>query len=253
VIYAPGATGKATPARTITGSMTGFQSLCGTIINGVEVDSTGNLYVSADVIIGSGATGRVYPAISVFAPNANGNVAPSKSIAGPSTSIIQLGQIAVDSAGTVYAANTPVTGAGGVLIFGSGATGDAAPTATLAGSNTTIYNIRGVAVDGSGNIYVASLAQASPENTDLSGTPSILEFSAGSTGNVAPIRTISGAATTMGEIGIIRVDSDGNIYVFRDVPASTLLKFSPTARGNVAPSAIISLSQFDNVSGIAVQ
>src|SRR6185437_14307552 len=112
----------------------------------------------------------------------NGNVAPSKSIAGPSTSIIQLGQIAVDSAGTVYAANTPVTGAGGVLIFGSGATGDAAPTATLAGSNTTIYNIRGVAVDGSGNIYVASLAQASPENTDLSGTPSILEFSAGSTG-----------------------------------------------------------------------
>ena len=137
-------------------------------------------------------------------------------------------------------------------MFSSSATGDAAPTGTLAGSNTMIYNIEGIAVDHSGNLYVASLAQAQAPNPPLSGTPSILEFSAGSTGNVAPIRTISGPATTMGELGPLRVDSAGNIYVFSGLGAA-ILKFSSTAAGNVAPSASISLSAYSNVAGIAVQ
>jgi hypothetical protein len=254
LIYAPGATGKAAPARTITGSLTGFQSMCGPSINGIDVDSAGNLYVASYTVIGMPPNNIVYPAISVFSPTANGNAAPSKSIAGPSTTIVFPGQVAVDAAGTIYVANTPPTGPGSVLIFNSSATGNVAPTATLAGPNTTIYNIRGVAVDSSGNIYVASLAEAPAPNPALSGTPSILEFSPGSTGNVAPIRTISGSATTMGEIGNISIDSDGNIYVFGDPMPNTLLKFSSTATGNVAPASSISLSAFYQIgAGIAVQ
>jgi hypothetical protein len=102
---------------------------------------------------------------------------------------------------------------------------------------------------------VASLAQDA--NGDLNGTPSILEFSPGSTGNVAPIRTISGSATTMGRFGALRVDSAGNIYVLSVAEAggsaTSILKFSSTATGNVAPSTSISLAQFNNVGGIAVQ
>lgn len=254
VVYAPGATGKATPARTIAGSATGLPSSCiAYVYDAIDVDSAGNIYVPEGVAVGSGPSGLVYPGILVFSPTANGDVAPLKSIAGPSTTIEGPNyQIAVDSAGTIYVANFSPSGPGYVTMFSSSATGDAAPTGTLAGSNTMIYNIDGIAVDHSGNIYVASLAQAQAPNPPLSGTPSILVFSAGSTGNVAPIRIISGPATTMGELGTLRVDSAGNIYVLSGL-GSTLLKFSPIAVGNVAPSASISLSQFSGVSGIAVQ
>lgn len=255
IVYAPGATGKATPARTIAGSATGLPSSCTAYLyDAIDVDNAGNIYVPEGVAVGSGPGGLVYPGILVFAPTANGNVAPLKSIAGPSTTIEAPNyQIAVDSAGTIYVANFSPNGPGYVTIFNSSATGDAAPTGTLSGSNTMIYNIQGIAVDHSGDIYVASLAQAQAPNPPLSGTPSILEFSAGSTGNVAPIRIISGSATTMGEIGNLRVDSEGNIYVFGDVSRTILLKFSSTATGNVAPSASISLSAYSNVGGIAVQ
>jgi hypothetical protein len=58
----------------------------------------------------------------------------------------------------------------------------------------------------------------------------------------------------MGEIGNISIDSDGNIYVFGDPMPNTLLKFSSTATGNVAPTSSISLSAFYQIgAGIAVQ
>lgn len=148
LVFAPGATGQATPARTITGGATELQSLCSNVISGIDVDSGNNIYASTGIIVGSGPTGIVYQGIAVFSPTANGDVAPSKSIAGPSTTIVEIGQVAVDSAGTIYVANSTPTGPGSVLAFDSSATGDAVPTSTLAGSNTTIYYIRGIAVDG---------------------------------------------------------------------------------------------------------
>ena len=104
-----------------------------------------------------------------------------------------------------------------------------------------LVGIEGVAVDSQGNVYVS--------NVDGAGVFSIFEFSAGSTGNVAPMRTISGSATTMNAIGNLTVDSAGNIYVLNDI---NILKFSPTATGNVAPTATISSMFFENFN-IAVQ
>jgi hypothetical protein len=55
----------------------------------------------------------------------------------------------------------------------------------------------------------------------------------------------------MGSVGNLRVDSTGNLYV---VEGSTILKFAPGAKGNVAPIATISSGAFTNPSGpIAVQ
>jgi hypothetical protein len=65
---------------------------------------------------------------------------------------------------------------------------------------------------------------------------SILEFSAGSTGNVTPIRTISGSATTLLAGGNLTVDGAGNIYILN---ALSILVFGATANGNVAPTAVI--------------
>jgi hypothetical protein len=75
-------------------------------------------------------------------------------------------------------------------------------------------------------------------------------FSAGSTGNAAPVRTIAGAATTMIAPESLSVDSAGNVYVLNDL---NILKFGPNATGNVAPSATISFVGFSGVSSIAAQ
>jgi hypothetical protein len=79
--------------------------------------------------------------------------------------------------------------------------------------------------------------------------PDILEFSAGSTGNVAPTRIISGSATTIKVGGSLALDSAGNIYVL-DVP--NLLKFAPNATGNVAPIAMITTATGLIAGSIAV-
>lgn len=178
----------------------------------------------------------------IFSSTPNGNVSPTNVIAGSATTIGAEGQIAVDSAGNIYVGNGAFQGPDSILIFNSSATGNVAPTRTLGGSNTMIGTVKGIALDSAGNIYVAN------GNTG-NATPGILEFSAGSMGNVAPIRTISGSATTMGGVGNISLDAAGNIYLLNNI---NILKFAPDAMGNVPPIATISSVGFAEVNSIAV-
>jgi hypothetical protein len=210
----------AAATRTITStSLQTFSAV--NAINALIVDSTGNLYVSA----GS--------SVQIFSPTANGDAVSIRTIGGSATTITGVGSIslAVDSGNNIYVssgitvADTPES----ILIFNSSANGNVPPTSTIGGPLTTINFIQGLAVDGAGNIYVSNVPSDSP-NAD------ILVFSAGSTGNVAPIRTISGPATTMSSIGNLALDSAGNIYVLNDLG---LLKFASNATGNVAPIATI--------------
>jgi Beta-propeller repeat len=215
-VYAPGANGTATPNRTITATSLDVDPQDAT--EALAVDASGNIYISAVISAGQGVA---FPAISVFSSTATGASAPTKMIGGSATNISFPGQIAVDSADNIYVVSSPPFGLGSILIFDSNATGNAAPTGTLAGSETTITTVQGVAVDGAGNIYVAANGI------------SILEFSPGSSGNVAPIRTISGLATTITEIGNLALDGQGNVYALTEF---NVLKFGPNATGNVAPN-----------------
>src|SRR5437762_12073590 len=52
------------------------------------------------------------------------------------------------------AVSTPATAS--ISIYASGASGDATPTATIAGSNTGLSTPQGIAVDAAGTIYVAN-------------------------------------------------------------------------------------------------
>lgn len=222
LVYASGASGTQ-PTRTITSSS--LQVNLGGI-NALAVDSSGNLYVSAVLAVPNLGSG-----IAIFSPTASANAVPIRIIGGSATTIVGLGSvpIAVDSADNIYISNADPLSPASVLIFNSSANGNVPPTSTIGGPTTTINSIQGLATDGAGNVYVST-------TNGPNALPGILEFSAGSTGDVAPTRTISGSATTMTEGGNLAFDSAGNIYVLN---AENLLVFSPAATGNVAPIATI--------------
>jgi len=73
-----------------------------------------------------------------------------------------------------------------------GASGNATPTATIAGGNTGLDNPFGIALDGAGNIYAANL----PGN-------SITVYAAGASGNATPTATISGNNTGLNRPALI--------------------------------------------------
>src|SRR5208282_5064652 len=108
--------------------------------------------------------------------------------------------------------------------------GNAAPIATITGLSSP----QGVALDSSGNIYVANDNPAS-----------VVVYAAGSTGAAAPIATISGSNTGLLTPLGVALDSSGNIYVtdagdnLCDGTASVFV-YPAGSTGDAAPSATIS-------------
>ncbi|HXX67818.1 MAG TPA: hypothetical protein VEK07_11580 [Polyangiaceae bacterium] len=95
-----------------------------------------------------------------------------------------------------------VTNAGGVsvTVFALGASGNAVPVRTIAGSNTGLASPLGIGVDSLGNVYVANRS---------AGTVTVYGPSA--SGNTAPERTIT--AQGMGAPEGIAIGPSGDLYV----------------------------------------
>ena len=118
-----------------------------------------------------------------------------------------------------------------------------------------------LATDSAGNLYVTS-ATGSLSGQTVTYTGTILVFGPGASGNVAPIRTIAGSATGLTRVSGIKVDAVGNIYVLTSTSSGMLssanpsvLKFSATATGNVAPTSTFTSSAWtsaDNAGSLAV-
>jgi hypothetical protein len=131
--FASTANGNAAPARVISGGSTGFGGLYG-----MDTDSSGNLYVLSiglPVVPGDTTT------IEEFAPTANGNVAPIRTIGGSNTGLTDSNVMCVDkSTGTIYAsiAGLPVNPS--VETFAATASGNATPTASF---TSTAWNETG--------------------------------------------------------------------------------------------------------------
>jgi len=222
LVFAPGASGNVAPARTIAGP----SALPTT-------DSFASLAVSPDgtIYAASQASGSPQnPKILVFAQGANGNVAPVRTITGPSTmmqavlsvSYFFTGIAVADATQHVYFFSTNADGdvapkrtlndgagivtgssfngvgalylsryeftSSTVLAYIAGAMANATPLLALAGPTTKLTAADGVATDEASNVFVT--------NADPSGA-AILVFDEAATGDVAPIRTISGASTTL--------------------------------------------------------
>jgi len=132
-IYAPGASGNVTPVRTISGSNTGIDNP-----NAVAVDGKGKVYVSSTP---SGSVAGC--CITVYAKNANGNVAPIRSIGGPKTQIYWPYGIAVDSQDNIYVTQGKTNS---INVYAKGANGNVAPIRVVSGSRTELNVPKGLVV-----------------------------------------------------------------------------------------------------------
>ena len=120
-----------------------------------------------------------------------------------------------------------------LVTFDATASGDVAPIATIAGDQTNLDAGVALAVDGSGNLYVA--------------TPlSILVFEAGASGNVAPVHVIAGpnALAATDQFVALAVLSDGTIFAASELTSGgqrnpKVLVFTSNANGDVAPAQTI--------------
>jgi sugar lactone lactonase YvrE len=159
----------------------------------IALDSSNNVYVlnAAGGPDGAGS-------ITVYAlPTGNiWNVAPIRTIANFSniqalTQFQSPAGMALDSSNTIYVTNDGSIGGNpdSITIYPAGSSGNVAPSAVISGSNTGLSMPQGIAIDRNGNICVAN------DGSTNGGIDTITVYSPGSTGNVAPIRTISGSLT----------------------------------------------------------
>jgi len=197
-VFAAGASGNATPSRIIAGSNTLLSGL-----QGLAVAANGTVY----------AASQTDHRMLVFAPGADGDVAPVRTIAGGSTGLNRPMGVALDGLGRLHVVNLAsynFTTTHSVTVYAAGASGNAAPVATISGANTTLYNPLGIALDAAGNIYVSSFGNtdAGPSNS----ATRITVYAAGSNGNVAPSRTIAGNGILSEPLGLA-VSPAGRLFV----------------------------------------
>jgi sugar lactone lactonase YvrE len=180
--------------------------------------------------------------IEYFPAGSNGNVAPTGVIFGPNTGLTGYAQgVAVNAGGEIFVA---IGDTNTILGFAPGANGDASPNVTISGPNTGLSKPIGATLDAAGNIYVANCsAETVGCPGPKSGQPSIEEFSAGSNGDVAPIRKISGKRSQLIAPFSVAVGGNGDIYVVDSANPPSIPSlidvFAARANGNVAPRQVV--------------
>lgn len=216
VEYTVGSSNNAVPKRSIPfNSITGLKA-----VSALSTDIAGNIYIA-------NSTGG----ISIFNSSATGSTIPTSSFSISSGAGVEA--LAVDRTGNLFVATSPSApdiAIAPIMVFPVGAIG---ATQSIGGSLTTMVDgsPKAMATDNAGNLYVANV---------VSGVSSILVFGPNATGNTPPLRNISGPDTLLGCVGGIAVDAEGYLYavstaVCGSTANPTVLKFSTTGDGNIAP------------------
>ncbi len=212
--FSPGIVGNVSPTKTISGPNTSYLFDDG--VGGIAIGPDNTVYTpitTASVVL-------------AFAPLANGNVAPSATIAGGLTSLDIPYGAAFDPTGTLYVSNVSNNA---VTEYPAGSNGNV-PATSISGSNTSISGPTAIALLPDGTLSVANAT-----------TNAVTEYSLGSTGNTPPIATIAGAntgiASALSALSIA-ADAAGKLYVGN---ATTVTVYAPGANGDVTPLQTIPL------------
>jgi hypothetical protein len=184
--------------------------------------------------------------VTSYPADGAGDIAPVGKIAGSSTKLAGIVQMALDGSGKIYVLGKNGLGNSGqsIEVFAAGADGNVAPIATLAGPSTGLVGALSLAVDAAGKMYVAG---SIPCAACTSAThPGIMVFAAGANGDMAPQQVIApdpyptpdNTGLDAGDL-FVGVDAGGNIYA-ADSYSQKVLVFAPNARGNVLPLRVLS-------------
>ena len=249
---------KVTPAglvTTIAGSfaVTGSRDGTGSAAQfngpaGLAVDGGGNVYVSDQ---GNDTIRKITPAGVVTTLAGTAGMSGYADGTGPAARFATPGNVAVDASGTVYVADQlnhtirKITPAGVVTTF--------AGTATVAGSvdgtgtGARFNQPYGIAVDSSGNVYVADTYNCTIRKITSAGVSTTIAGNPGSYGN----RDGTGAAAQFNFPTGVAVDGSGNMYV-ADILNDTIRKVTPA--GVVTTLAgVAGLAGFSDGTGAAAE
>ena len=221
--FPAGTNGNVAPSSTITGS---------NVASGhpyrIITDASGNIWSAS----------YTSSTVAEYAPCASGtcNTSPSVILGGSNTQLNEPDAIAFDPDGNLWVANV---GSDTLIEFTAAqlkSGGNVAPAGkTISGDATDLNFPYDIAIDTTGNIYVANYSGNSITVYDFGNQ----------SGNVTPDQDIVGVATLLSSPLGVAVDSSSNIYVSQN---GHLLSFAAGATGNVAPTA----SGLLNCGGFAI-
>lgn len=180
--------------------------------------------------------------VLAFALDANGNVPPIAEIAGSKSRLPYPRAVALDGSRNLYVSNyTPLQRLKNIDVFAAGATGDAAPARSIAGSATELHAPGALSVDDSGAIYSLDQYSAGSGCFDPThGCWAVNVYAAGADGNVAPVRSIRGPATKLYYAYGIAADGAGTVYVANGYPSNCCVTvYAAGANGDVKPTRTI--------------
>jgi sugar lactone lactonase YvrE len=211
-VFPPDANGDVAPARILKGPQTGLENA-----TGITLDRDGRIYVVSnrsvqDRVFGIGA------AVTVYAPNADGDAPPIRTISGWNTSLRQPAGIAVADDGTIYVVNlsTYINDYGSVQGYAAETSANDRFSRTLIGRATGLASPQGLALDRADTLYVASgLLQR------------ITVYPPRARGETVPLRTLEGSNTELVSATAVALDAAGDLYVADRVYASGLNAYGP--------------------------
>jgi DNA-binding beta-propeller fold protein YncE len=168
--------------------------------------------------------------VTSYAIEASGNAAPTF----PQPLLCNPTGIAVDSSKNIYVTNSGVDGnpSYSVAVYPAGSDGQTPPSSVIAGSATGLDIPQGIALDGTGNIYVVN------DGSNNGDADSVTVYPEGSSGNATPSAVISGTSTGLNLPDGIAIFG-GKIYV-SNYGNNTVTVYSVGNTGNIAPSSTIS-------------
>ena len=234
MVYAPGYSGTEPAVRRIAGPRSGVRG-----VTGLALDNRGWLYLAER---GSHMDSSL---IRVYAPGADGDVPPTRTIMGPRTRLRFPAGMALDRKRRLYVANGPNSVSGGsILAYAPGARGEDQPVRILAGRETRLAEPVAMTFDTRGDLYVSR--GYAPGVVDV--------FRSEASGDEAPVRSI------LGPIGLVRrtvalAFGPGdtlyalNVHGYRgrcDPLAranATVTAYAPGAGGEIAPVRTLVLTQ----------